>query len=184
MSISFLTFSSLTAPVFGFPASPELPVGGQNLGFLDQRFALDWVQRNIHAFGGDPTKVTIFGESAGGFSVDALLTSYPKNSKPPFRAAILQSGQYSYRAAPPSSSVPAWNNLTASLQCPGTYGSNLSCVRAANATDVKRIIEVNSLIFNPIADNVTLFTNPAARRLSGNISHIPVLTGSNSQEGR
>ncbi|KAF1931340.1 alpha/beta-hydrolase [Didymella exigua CBS 183.55] len=170
--------------VFGFPASPELPVGAQNLGFLDQRFALDWVQRNIHAFGGDPAKVTIFGESAGGFSVDALLTSYPKNSKPPFRAAILQSGQYSYRTSSPSSSVPAWNNLTATLGCPSTYGSNLTCVRAADATEVKRIIEVNSLVFNPVADNVTLFTNPAARRLSGNISYVPVLTGSNSQEGR
>lgn len=170
--------------MFGFPASPELPVTGQNLGFLDQRFALDWVQRNIHAFGGDPTKVTIFGESAGAFSVDALLTSYPKNSKPPFRAAILQSGQYSYRSAPQTSSLPAWNNLTAALHCPGTYASNLTCVRAANATEVKRIIEVNSLIFNPVADNVTLVQNPAAQRLSGNISHIPVLGGSNSQEGR
>ncbi|KAJ8119073.1 hypothetical protein OPT61_g59 [Boeremia exigua] len=170
--------------VFGFPASPELPMAERNLGFLDQRFALDWVQRNIHAFGGDPSKVTIFGESAGGFSVDALLTSYPKSSKPPFRAAILQSGQYSYRAAAPMSSVPAWNNLTASLSCPGAYASNLTCVRAANATEVKRVIEVNSLIFNPTPDNVTLFQNPAARRLGGNISSVPVLIGSNSQEGR
>ncbi|KAF3006894.1 hypothetical protein E8E13_011104 [Curvularia kusanoi] len=170
--------------VFGFPASPELPVTGRNLGFLDQRFALDWVQRNIHAFGGDPEKVTIFGESAGAFSVDALLTSYPKNSKPPFRAAILQSGQFSYRASPPINSIPAWNNLTASLNCPGQYGSNLTCVRAANATEVKRIIEVNSLVFDPVADNYTYYQNPAARRLSGNISHIPVLAGSNSQEGR
>ena len=170
--------------MFGFPASPELPVTGRNLGFLDQRFALEWVQRNIHAFGGDPSKVTIFGESAGGFSVDALLTSYPKNSKPPFRAAILQSGQYSYRAGPRASSEPAWNNLTASLRCPGTFRSNLTCVRAANATEVKRIIEVNSLIFNPTADNYTLVENPAVRRLSGNVSHVPVLIGSNSQEGR
>lgn len=39
-------------PVFGFPSSPELPAKGHNLGFLDQRLALDWVQRNIHEFGG------------------------------------------------------------------------------------------------------------------------------------
>ncbi|KAB2110991.1 hypothetical protein AG0111_0g796 [Alternaria gaisen] len=170
--------------VFGFPASPELPLATRNLGFLDQRFALDWVQRNIHAFGGDASKVTIFGESAGAFSIDALLTSFPKDSSPPFRAAILQSGQYSYRVAPQTSSVPAWNNLTAILGCPGTHESNLTCVRAANATTVRNIINQNSLVFNPIADNTTLVSNPAARRLSGDIAHIPVLGGTNAQEGR
>ncbi|KAH0132935.1 alpha/beta-hydrolase, partial [Aureobasidium melanogenum] len=147
--------------VFGFPSSPELPLSGHNLGFLDQRFALEWVQRNIHAFGGDPAKVTIFGESAGAFSVDTLLTSFPKGSNPPFRGAILESGQYSYRSAPPTSSVPAWYNLTAELGCPGSFGSNLSCVRAASATDIQRIIDVNILTFNPVADNITLVSNPA-----------------------
>ncbi|KAF1834105.1 alpha/beta-hydrolase [Decorospora gaudefroyi] len=170
--------------VFGFPASPELPLAERNLGFLDQRFALEWVQRNINAFGGDASKVTIFGESAGAFSIDALLTSFPKDSSPPFRAAILQSGQYSYRAAPPASSIPAWYNLTATLGCPGVYSSNLTCVQAANATTVQTAINVNSLIFNPVADNVTLVSNPAVSRLSGNIAHIPVLGGTTSQEGR
>ncbi|KAI4621207.1 uncharacterized protein J4E87_006835 [Alternaria ethzedia] len=170
--------------IFGFPASPELPLAERNLGFLDQRFALEWVQQNIHAFGGDASKVTIFGESAGAFSIDVLLTSFPKDSSPPFRAAILQSGQYSYRAAPATSSIPAWNNLTATLGCPGTHGSNLTCVRAANATTVQTIINQNSLVFNPVADNTTLVSNPAAQRLSGDIAHIPVLGGTNSQEGR
>lgn len=170
--------------MFGFPASPELPLTGRNLGFLDQRFALEWVQRNIRQFGGDPDKVTIFGESAGAFSVDSLLSSFGKDSTPPFRAAILQSGQYSYRAAPAASSVPAWNNLTAQLGCPGAHSSNLTCVRAANATKIQNIINVNSLIFNPVADNVTLVMNPAARRLRGDIANIPVLGGTNAQEGR
>jgi len=82
------------------------------------------------------------------------------------------------------SSVPAWNNLTASLGCPGTYSSNLACVRAANATTIQNIININSLGFDPIADNVTLVTNSAARRLSGNIANVPVLGGTNAQEGR
>ena len=117
-------------------------------------------------------------------AIDSLLTSFPRNSAPPFRAAILQSGQYSYNAAPMFSSVPAWNNLTASLGCPGTYSSNLACVRAANATTIQNIININSLGFDPIADNVTLVTNSAARRLSGNIANVPVLGGTNAQEGR
>lgn len=170
--------------MFGFPASPELPLTDRNLGFLDQRFALDWVQRNIHAFGGDAEKVTLFGESAGAFSIDTLLTSFPKNSTPPFRAAILQSGQFSYSVTPPISSDPAWNNLTASLGCPGTHSSNLTCVRAANGTTIQNIININSLIFSPVADNITVAANPAARRLSGDIANVPVLAGTNAQEGR
>ncbi|KAK4555192.1 hypothetical protein LTR86_007488 [Recurvomyces mirabilis] len=170
--------------VFGFPSSPELATTGHNLGFLDQRFALDWVQRNIAAFGGSPNKVTIFGESAGAFSIDALLTSYPKSVTPPFRGAILESGQYSYRSAPFTSSVPAWDALSAALGCPGKYSSNLTCVKAASATDIQTIIDKQSLLFPPSPDNVTLVANPAKQRLSGNIARIPVMGGTNTQEGR
>lgn len=170
--------------VFGFPTSPELPLDGHNLGFLDQRAGLQWVQDNIAAFGGSPKKVTIFGESAGAFSVDALLTSYPAGSHPPFRGAILESGQISYNAAPRPYLPSAWANLSAALGCPGNYTTDLACVRAAPAIEIQRIIDVQSLTFNPIADNITLVSDPAARRLSGNIAHIPVLGGTNSQEGR
>ncbi|KAK6431437.1 hypothetical protein LTR95_012405 [Oleoguttula sp. CCFEE 5521] len=173
--------------VFGFPTTNELPATGHNLGFLDQRLGLDWVQRNIKAFGGSPNKVTIFGESAGAFSVDALLTSFPANSTPPFRAAILQSGQYSYAVAPkisPAQAQVPWAQLSAALGCPGTYASNLTCLRAANATAIKDVIEKQELTFSPIADNVTLVQNPAQQRISGNIARIPILSGTDAQEGR
>ncbi|KAK5691864.1 hypothetical protein LTR97_011035 [Elasticomyces elasticus] len=170
--------------VFGFPSSPELPFDEHNLGFLDQRMGLDWVQRNIAAFGGSPGKVTIFGESAGARSVDALLTSFPANSTPPFRGAIAESGQTSYRAAPYTSSVPAWNALSAALDCPGSYASDLDCVRAANASLVQQIINEQALIFNPIPDNITLMAFPAQQRLSGDIAYVPVMGGTNAQEGR
>ena len=170
--------------VFGFPTSPELPLDGHNLGFLDQRMGLEWVQRNIAAFGGSPDKVTIFGESAGAFSIDALLTSYPAESEPPFRGAILQSGQLSYRGTPRSYLPESWANLSQALDCPGEYDSDLACVRAAEATEIQRIINENELDFNPVADNITLVSNPAVRRLSGDIAPIPVMGGTDAQEGR
>ena len=60
-----------------------------NAGLLDQRFALERVQKYIHLFGGDPTKVTILGESAGASSVEAYVTAYGgSRSNSPFRSAI------------------------------------------------------------------------------------------------
>lgn len=58
-----LTDHSYRVNVFGFPGLPGMD---QNLGLLDQRLAVEWVQKNIAGFGGDPTRITIFGQSAGG----------------------------------------------------------------------------------------------------------------------
>ncbi|CAG8979245.1 hypothetical protein HYALB_00013313, partial [Hymenoscyphus albidus] len=91
----FLTNKSLIderQTVFGF-ATSEFLRGGKslNVGLKDQRLALEWVKENIEVFGGDPSKVTIFGQSSGGLSVGMQVLAYGNSKSSPFTSAIMQS---------------------------------------------------------------------------------------------
>ncbi|KAK2737539.1 hypothetical protein FQN55_001042 [Onygenales sp. PD_40] len=163
--------------VFGFINSPELPIDQRNLGFLDQRLALDWVQRNIRAFGGNPDKVTIFGESAGATSADLHVIMTPKN--PPFRAAILQSGSANLDRG----ENQGWEPLVEGMGCKNA-SSAIACVRKKKASEIKEFIECNMLAFPPIMDNVTVAEDVRERRASGNIAKVPVMIGTTAEEAR
>lgn len=124
-------------------------------------------------------------QSAGAFSVDALLTAPPYIASPPFRAAILQSGTISYRGVNSTATTTPWLALASALNCSSAAGaSNLACIRAANATVVQQIIDEQALTFNPTVDNVTLVYRPALQRQLGNFARVPVLAGTDAQEGR
>lgn len=167
--------------VFGFSSSPEIDLTSQNVGFLDQRLALDWVQRNIHAFGGDPKKVGIVGESAGASSVDRLVTSPPHPV--PFRGAISESGQASVGVNPAGTSgnVTAWNELVKAVNC-STSESQLACVRAVDPFVIQGLINGTTVYnFLPVTDNITQLATPINRSLH---QSVPIMIGTNGQEGR
>ncbi|RCI09414.1 hypothetical protein L249_3674 [Ophiocordyceps polyrhachis-furcata BCC 54312] len=171
--------SNYRTNVFGFPGSSEKPQSEQNLGLLDQRLALDWVQRNIHAFGGDPKRVTLFGESAGAGSVDTLILNPPPQPVP-FAGAILQSGQ-SAISLPNHDSAASWTKLTKATNCDG-----LACVRALPAEQIRHVMQREKLTFFPVYDDGTTYasTGRIDRRnaSSSRIARVPLLIGSNADE--
>lgn len=166
----------MIALVFGFSNSPEIPKNQQNSGFLDQRFGLQWVQENIKQFGGDPTKVTIFGESAGGNSVKQLLAQPP--SPLPFRAAIMESEA----TAATGNGLVSYNAVSAHFGCTLTP-SPLACLRKVDGKAILQYITASGLGFFPVNDNTNVGYNSLPSIESGQFANVPILIGTNKNEG-
>ena len=115
---------------FGFISSKEIDATcNQNLGLRDQRLAMQWVNKHISAFGGDPDKVTIWGESAGAYSVGDHINAYNGDTGGLFRAAIMESG--GAVGAPLNGTdwyQHMYDELVASVGCANATDS-LSCIR-------------------------------------------------------
>ncbi|WYZ38115.1 hypothetical protein EsH8_III_000029 [Colletotrichum jinshuiense] len=182
-NVLVVTFNYRTN-VFGFPSAPEIPAADRNLGLHDQRLALSWVSQNIASFGGDPEKVTIWGESAGSFSVDHHLKAYADDSSPPFRAAIMSSGQMSFGIlAFPSPTDEAWAGLSAAVGC-GNATESFDCMRDVPAQKLIDAMREYRITFGPQVDNATVLSNPGELWRKGDVVKVPILTGTVAEEGR
>lgn len=170
--------------IFGFPNSAALD--HPNLGILDQRLALEWVAANINQFGGDPTAITLWGQSAGAESADYLLYSHWDN--PIARAAFIQSGT----ALVPLKSVDyKHTNFTYVAKEMGCDfaddpDAELDCMQQVPYPQLVNFIftytGTSKLVFGPIADEEICFSNYSQRAEEGKMARIPAIISNCAKE--
>ena len=165
-----------------------------NWGTLDQRAAMQWVSENAASLGGDPNKVTIFGESAGAGSVSCHMAS--KGSWKYFHRAIMQSGPIaaSWLSMPYADANKAVGQMLILVGCQNRNSSQstIECLRAVPASNIIAAGHHTSasskggdglIDWSPVIDGIVLTDHPYNLLKQGSVNQVPVLLGTNRNEG-
>ena len=165
--------------IFGFLGLPGLVGnrGNGNFGFLDQQAALRWVHDNIAKFGGQPNHVTLDGESAGGWSVCAHLVSASSGGL--FQQAMMHSGSCYSR---PLSATEAASAAVATAAGCTDAATQVACLRGKSAADV---LDASASFGAAFTSGTPVFpVSPQQAVDAGSFARVPIVIGSNRDEGR
>ncbi|GAA98067.1 uncharacterized protein L969DRAFT_72226 [Mixia osmundae IAM 14324] len=177
---------------YGWPAGQQIKEAGlANLGLLDQREALHWIQRHITSFGGDPTKVTLQGESAGAFSIGYHTLLNGGNQGTLFRAIIQQSGT-AVQAGDVAMGQKHFDTIAAGTGCDRAKDP-IVCLREVPLSTLSKVVNELPFIFTaehalelpaiPRPDDKLFSGLPFDLFKAGKFSKVPVLSGTNTDEG-
>ena len=171
----------------GFLHTAEL---GGNYAIMDQTYALQWTRDNIAAFGGDPSRVTIFGQSAGAMSVAAHLGSPPSYSL--FQAAIMESNPLTIAWSTEDNALKMADKFAAALNC--SSAADTACLRAASVDAIldaqNKAIRIDPtgplqvfVPWMPWVDGKIILGQPLDLFASGNYNQVPLQIGTVQDEG-
>jgi acetylcholinesterase len=151
--------------------------------------SVKWVQSNIAAFGGDPKRITLCGQSAGGVAVDAYNLAYPED--PVVTGLIMNSGTAQLGTISRDSAHTNFTFVAENMGCKNdTAAAELECMRAVPYQKIQSFLKQyqdgmkrKPISFVPIPDDVTFFTDPAGRAKAGKLTKLPAIIGSAANEG-
>lgn len=190
MNMIVVTHNYRVGP-YGFLASQEVLEGGSvNNGLKDQRKAMEWVQKHIEEFGGDPGHVVLSGDSAGAASINLQLTAYGGRDDKLFHASAAESQSFATINTVPESQF-MYDNLIIRAGCVSA-DSTLACLRSLTADDIQRVnfntpfpgAQIAPLyMYGPTLDYdfVKEYTYPAYA--NGNFVKLPAIYGDVTNEG-
>jgi len=173
--------------LFGFLAHPALDTNGHpsgNYGIMDIQAVLQWVKRNIRAFGGDPGRVALGGQSAG--AVDTVANLVSPLAAGLFNRAVVQSGPALERIFPLSVGVAAGIAFANAAGCPG---KNLQAAECLRSLSVARVLQLEGTpkssgpyVTGPMIDGVVIPISPEQAYATGRFNRMPVMGGNTENE--
>ncbi|KDR82068.1 hypothetical protein GALMADRAFT_135442 [Galerina marginata CBS 339.88] len=175
----------------GFLGGKEVKAAGiGNAGLRDQRFALQWVQDHIATFGGDPTKVTIWGGSAGAISVGLQMVANNGDPAGLFSGAFMLSG-FPMALHDITHQQPFFDQLVSNTGCTGS-ADPIACLRAVPFNTLSNAINQSPGIFSyaslqlawpPTVDGQFIVRNPQVSIQQGSYAKVPIIAGDCDDEG-